>query len=65
MQLPRFCNLFPPKRQWVEGVTRQGAEWTLAELTTKLDIPQPTVYSWLRKGRLEARRSRLPLVHSG
>jgi DNA invertase Pin-like site-specific DNA recombinase len=45
-----------PKQQRVEGVERRGDEWTLAELTAKLDIPQPTLYSWLRKGRLNARQ---------
>ncbi len=28
---------------------------TFAELTAKLDIPQPALYSWLRKGQLNAR----------
>jgi len=45
-----------PKQQRVEGIERQGEEWTLAELTAKLDIPQPTLYSWLRKGIFEARQ---------
>ena len=45
-----------PKQQRVEGVERRADEWTLAEITGKLDIPQPTLYSWLRKGRLNARQ---------
>ena len=49
-----------PKQQWVEGVKRQADEWTLAELTGKLDIPQPTLYSWLCKGRLNARQVPVP-----
>jgi DNA invertase Pin-like site-specific DNA recombinase len=46
-----------PKQQWDGGVAREPDEWTLAELTCKLDIPQPTLYSWLRKGRLNARQA--------
>ena len=45
-----------PKQQRVEGVERRADERTLAELTGKLDIPQPTLYSWLRTGRLNARQ---------
>lgn len=48
------------KQQRVEGVERRADEWTLAELTSNLDIPQPTLYSWLRKGRLNARQ--VPVV---
>ncbi len=44
------------KQQRVEGIERQTDEWTFAELTGKLDIPQPTLYSWLRKGQLTARQ---------
>lgn len=44
-----------PKQQWVDRVARDVDEWTFAELTAKLDIPQPTLYSWLRKGQLNAR----------
>jgi hypothetical protein len=49
-----------PKQQWVDRVARDGDEWTFAELTAKLDIPQPTLYSWLRKGQLNARPVRAP-----
>lgn len=31
-------------------------EWTLQELAHELDMPQVTLYSWLRKGELNARR---------
>ncbi len=44
------------KQQRVEGIERQTDEWTFAELTGKLDISQPTLYSWLRKGQLTARQ---------
>jgi len=36
---------------------RQADELTLQELAHTLDIPQPTVYAWLRKGRLTARQA--------
>ncbi len=45
-----------PKQQRAEAIERGAEEWTLAELTGKLDIPQPTLYSWLRKGQLTARQ---------
>ncbi len=37
-------------------VQRQVGELTLQELAHTLDIPQPTLYAWLRKGRLAARQ---------
>ena len=37
---------------------RRGREMTLGELALELDMPSPTVYSWLRKGHLMARRDR-------
>jgi hypothetical protein len=36
-------------------VERQAHEWTLAELAHRLDMPQPTLYSWMRRGRFKAR----------
>jgi hypothetical protein len=35
---------------------RQSDEWTLAELAHRLDIPPPTLYAWLRRGRLPGRQ---------
>lgn len=31
-------------------------EWTLAELAHRLDMPQPTLFAWLRRGRLRGRQ---------
>ncbi|MCP5197959.1 MAG: recombinase family protein [Gammaproteobacteria bacterium] len=31
-------------------------EWTLAELAHRLDMPQPTLFAWLRRGRLQGRQ---------
>jgi len=35
---------------------RQSDEWTLAELAHRLDVPPPTLYAWLRRGRLRGRQ---------
>ena len=37
-------------------VARRANELTLPELAQRLAIPQPTLYAWLRKGQLKARR---------
>ena len=39
-------------------VERQGHEWTLTELAHTLEMPQPTLYKWLRKGYLQVRQAR-------
>jgi hypothetical protein len=39
-------------------VERQANEWTLTELTQALEIPPPTLYTWLRKGDMRARQVR-------
>jgi len=38
------------------SVAREADEWTLPELAYTLEIPHPTLYAWLRKGHLQARR---------
>lgn len=38
------------------SVAREADEWTLPELAYTLEMPLPTLYSWLRKGYLKARR---------
>jgi hypothetical protein len=48
---------------------RADDEWTIAELSHCLAIPQPTLYSWLRRGWLRSRRvdhtaHRLWLIHA-
>jgi DNA invertase Pin-like site-specific DNA recombinase len=37
-------------------INRMLNEWTIWELSQKTNIPEPTLYSWLRKGILNARR---------
>jgi len=38
------------------SVGRKSDEWTRAELAYTLDMPEPTLYCWLRKGHVKARR---------
>lgn len=44
------------KRQVTHAIRRNPDEWTLKELARKLDMPQITLYAWLRKGRFIARQ---------
>ena len=46
------------RQQHSAGIERQPDEWTLKELAGHLDMPEPTLYSWLRKGVLKTRRTR-------
>ena len=41
-----------------EQVVRQANEWTFRELSQKLNIPEPTLYAWMRKGQLKVRRDK-------
>jgi excisionase family DNA binding protein len=34
---------------------RQPDEWTIRELAEELGVPQPTLYHWVRNGRLPSR----------
>lgn len=50
-------------------VERESDEWTLAELAHLLDMPQQTLFSWLRRGELVGRQvtsqsHRLWLIHA-
>jgi hypothetical protein len=38
------------------SVAREADEWTLPELAYTLEMPHPTLYAWLRKGHVKARR---------
>jgi len=56
-------------QQHVTGIERKPHEWTLKELAGKLEMPEPTLYSWMRKGKLKARRTQVAtrsiwLVHA-
>lgn len=37
-------------------IGRAPGEWTFTELAQHLNIPQPTLYHWLRRGRLQGRQ---------
>jgi len=45
-------------RRWTPAteVVREADEWTLAELSHRLDRPQPTLYRWLCRGVLQGRQ---------
>jgi len=52
-----------------EHVKRQVDEWTFRELSQKLNVPEPTLYAWMRKGQLKVRRDKeiyngLWLIHA-
>jgi len=38
------------------AIERAPGEWTFTELALRLNIPQPTLYRWLRRGRLQGRQ---------
>jgi len=40
----------------VKGVERRAGEMTILELALHLGIPQPTLFSWLRRGTLQGRQ---------
>ena len=55
-ELRRRQGLCAPPVGRRDAVARRADEWTLAELAHHLDIPPPTLYCWLRRGRLHGRQ---------
>jgi hypothetical protein len=49
-------GLRSPRRTPASEVSREADEWTLAELSHRLDRPQPTLYRWLRRGVIKGRQ---------
>ena len=49
------------RRRPSDGINKKANEWTIQELSQKLEMPEATLYSWMRKGKLKARRA----VNSG
>jgi len=49
-------GLWTPRSR-TRTVPRQPHEWTILELAHHLQIPHPTLYAWIYKGRLKARRT--------
>lgn len=52
-QQPATPRPTPPAAPWLE---RGPDEWALPELARRLDMPMVTLFSWLRRGWLKARR---------
>ena len=44
------------KQQHTAQIKREAHEWTMKELANRLKIPEPTLYSWLRKGQMKGRK---------
>lgn len=44
------------KKVPADGIAKKSSEWTLPDLAEKLGMPHVSLYSWIRKGKLEARR---------
>jgi hypothetical protein len=38
-----------------DGLSKEVDEWSMGELAQRLQMPEPTLYSWIRKGRVRAR----------
>lgn len=58
----RLCKIMEPdgqqrRRPQSPPADQRLDEWTLDELSAKLNIPPPTLYSWIHRGILSARRS--------
>src|SRR6266446_8707057 len=59
----------PKYRRRKPQIVRQPDEWTIRELAEQIGIPEPTLYTWVQKGRLRSRfvqagPSRAKLVHA-
>ena len=44
------------QQQHATDIKRKVHEWTFKELGSQLQIPEPTLYAWLRKGQLKGRK---------
>lgn len=45
-----------PKQQHTTDICREADEWTMKELAQQLQMPEPTLYSWLCKGHIKGRQ---------
>ena len=52
----RGISLGTPKQQHTAGIPREADEWTVKELAQQLQMPEPTLYAWLKKGLIKARQ---------
>ncbi len=44
------------RQQHTHKIQRKPNEWTLKELARELQMPEITLYRWLRRGKLKARQ---------
>lgn len=44
------------KQQHAVDMKRKAHEWTFKELAGQLQIPEPTLYAWMRRGQLKGRK---------
>jgi DNA invertase Pin-like site-specific DNA recombinase len=50
------AGIVEAKRRRPRTITaRQPDEWTIRELAEQIGVPQPTLYTWIQKGRLRSR----------
>jgi excisionase family DNA binding protein len=59
----------PKYRRRKSPIVRQSDEWTIRELAEQIGVPEPTLYTWVQKGRLRSRfvqagSGRAKLVHA-
>jgi excisionase family DNA binding protein len=57
----------PKYRRCKPQIPRQPDEWTIRELAEQIGVPEPTLYTWVQKGRLRSRivkDGRTKLVHA-
>ena len=45
-------------RRRPSSVERRPSEWTIRDLAEEIGMPQPTLYTWIQKGRLSCRNAR-------
>jgi Recombinase/Recombinase zinc beta ribbon domain len=65
--LIRAGAIEPKYRRRKPPIARQPDEWTIRELAEQIGVPEPTLYTWVQKGRLRSRAvndSRTKLVHA-
>jgi DNA invertase Pin-like site-specific DNA recombinase len=65
--LIRAGAIEPKYRRRKPQIARRPDEWTIRELAEQIGVPEPTLYTWVQKGRLRSRAvndSRTKLVHA-
>ena len=67
--LLRTDNVACRKQHPAIAIERRPDEWPITELARHIPVPEPTLYSWVKKGRLRSRVVRvgsrqITLVHA-